>query len=128
MKEINSTLELLYHIASEQLLEFDYYYLYGYEEYSFNWQNDFIESKILQSNPSFNETLFRFFKHEIIRPNTDYYSQFWLTPIILDQTLCFKLIRTISSEDNTEEQTEGETLILHPEINDSMHDGISYYL
>ncbi len=43
MKEINSTIEHLYEIASEKLLEFDYYYLQGYEEHSFNWGNNIIE-------------------------------------------------------------------------------------
>lgn len=108
MKEINSTIELLNHIASEKLLEFDYYYLYGNEEYSFNWGNNFIESKILQSNPGFKASIFRFFKNEIIRPNTSYYSQFSVIPIISNQTLCFELSRSISSDDIKNNEPNGK--------------------
>lgn len=107
MTTIKSSLELLKYIAANKLLQFNRTSCYGYNDNSLNWSNKEFREYLESFNPTFIAQLTEFLIDKVIVPNEDHYSEFFVTPIIMKEKVCYKLSRCVSSEGIDEYEANG---------------------
>lgn len=108
-KKFQSTLSLLYFLASHKLFKFNFDLYYGRGDFSFEWEIYGIEDQVLLSNEDFNSDLYDFFYHGIILENNSHGDSFTIQPLIIDKQLVFSLSSSINKS-NPELYSKDEEL------------------
>ena len=92
-----STKELLEHIASNHLLEFEHYIIYSWTESNFTWKGNKPVNTLSKSSKEVEQILGEFFVEDIIIPNIEYYSQFTINPQMNDGEVVLQLFLQVST-------------------------------
>lgn len=109
--KISSTSNLVKYIAQKEILQFYKVYIWGQSEADFEWGVEGFKESTFRSNPEILEALERFFTEEIIVPNIEYYTEFFLTPKYTDDELIFILDRRIHNTALSEHEPAGKILL-----------------